>query len=155
MSSLFARHALTLVGIKRSPLDTPASVIRKAAKDTALREIDSQRMQFRPLAVMADWDSQERTYRTLDRHYEIRQLRIFQKMVEKGACACSIYIVDPINFEFDIQAKFIVNTDLYTTRLHRIPLLLKQSSNTRTTMFLIPFMSSSTSLNPVAVRYEN
>ncbi|KAH9477821.1 Isoleucine--tRNA ligase, mitochondrial [Psilocybe cubensis] len=71
--------------MKRSPLNTPASVIRNAAKETALREIDSQRNQFRPLAVMADWDSQERTYRTLDRHYEIRQLRIFQKMVEKGA----------------------------------------------------------------------
>ncbi|KDR72627.1 hypothetical protein GALMADRAFT_73804 [Galerina marginata CBS 339.88] len=70
--------------MKRSPLDTPASVIRTGAKATALREIDSQREQFRPLAVMADWHSKDRTYRTLDRPYEIRQLRIFQKMVEKG-----------------------------------------------------------------------
>ncbi|KAF9559444.1 isoleucyl-tRNA synthetase [Agrocybe pediades] len=70
--------------MQRSSLDTPASVIRKGAQATALREIDSQREQFRPLAVMADWYSPERTYRTLDRHYEIRQLRIFQKMVEKG-----------------------------------------------------------------------
>ena len=46
------------------PLVTPASEIRRAAKATALREIDSQREQFRPLAIMADWDSKERTYRT-------------------------------------------------------------------------------------------
>ncbi|KIM42355.1 hypothetical protein M413DRAFT_444780 [Hebeloma cylindrosporum] len=68
----------------RNPLDTPASVIRKGAEATALREVDSQREQFRPLGIMADWYSKDGTYRTLDRHYEIRQLRIFQKMVEKG-----------------------------------------------------------------------
>ena len=89
-----------------NPLVTPALDIRRAAKETALREIDSQREQFRSLAIMADWDSKERTYRTLgmcryykflcftyhstfffkkkDHHYIIRQLRIFQKMVEKG-----------------------------------------------------------------------
>jgi len=61
-----------------------------------------QKEQFRRLAIMADWDSKENTYRTLgmfftfcaiaeclrwipqDRHYEIRQLRIFQKMVANG-----------------------------------------------------------------------
>ncbi|KAF8970187.1 tRNA synthetases class I-domain-containing protein [Flammula alnicola] len=67
----------------RKAIDTPASVIRDGAKATALREIDSQREQFKALGVMADWHSQENTYRTLDRHYEMRQLRIFQKMVEK------------------------------------------------------------------------
>ena len=48
-----------------NPLVTPASEIRRAAKATAIREINSQREQFRPLAIMADWDSRERTYRTL------------------------------------------------------------------------------------------
>jgi hypothetical protein len=47
-----------------NPLVTPASKIRRAAKATALREINSQREQFRPLGIMADWDSNERTYRT-------------------------------------------------------------------------------------------
>ncbi|KAJ3517915.1 hypothetical protein NLJ89_g199 [Agrocybe chaxingu] len=70
--------------MKRNPLETPPSIIREGARATALREIDSQREQFRPLAVMADWYSNERTYRTLDRHYEMRQLRMFQQMVANG-----------------------------------------------------------------------
>ena len=46
------------------PLITPASEIRRAARATALREINSQREQFRQLGIMADWDSKEKTYRT-------------------------------------------------------------------------------------------
>ncbi|KAJ2930974.1 hypothetical protein H1R20_g6118, partial [Candolleomyces eurysporus] len=60
------------------------SEIRKAAQATASKEVESQKAQFRTLGIMADWDSHERTYRTLDHKYEMRQLRIFQKMVEKG-----------------------------------------------------------------------
>lgn len=48
-------------------MNTPPAVIRNAARETALREIDSQREQFKPLGIMADWDSKERTYRTLGR----------------------------------------------------------------------------------------
>ncbi|KAF9041334.1 tRNA synthetases class I-domain-containing protein [Panaeolus papilionaceus] len=66
------------------PLKTSPLVIREAARKTALREIDSQKAQFRTMGIMANWDSSEDTYRTLDSHYTIRQLRIFQKMVEKG-----------------------------------------------------------------------
>ncbi|KII91192.1 hypothetical protein PLICRDRAFT_37894 [Plicaturopsis crispa FD-325 SS-3] len=61
----------------------PPSTIRAAAKATAEREIAIQRDEFRRLGIMADW-SQGSTYRTLDRAYEIRQLRVFQKMVERG-----------------------------------------------------------------------
>ncbi|KAG6909906.1 hypothetical protein DXG01_014426 [Tephrocybe rancida] len=61
----------------------PASTIREAAHATARREIASQKEQFRHFGIMADW-SDETTYRTLDPKYELRQLRIFQKMVEKG-----------------------------------------------------------------------
>jgi isoleucyl-tRNA synthetase len=88
--------------LQLSPHDTPAVVIREAAKSTALSEVESQKEQFRSLGIMADWDSMENTYRTLgayivpkatmftyiysltDRHYEMRQLRIFQKMVANG-----------------------------------------------------------------------
>ncbi|KAF9523263.1 tRNA synthetases class I-domain-containing protein [Crepidotus variabilis] len=70
--------------LKQDPLETPPEVVRDTAKSTALREITSQKEQFRTLGIMADWDCKERTYRTLDRHYEIRQLRIFQQMVENG-----------------------------------------------------------------------
>ena len=88
--------------LQLSPHDTPPVVIREAAKSTALSQIDSQKEQFRSLGIMADWDSKENTYRTLgarilpllkcrclhtyfsDRHYEMRQLRIFQNMVANG-----------------------------------------------------------------------
>ncbi|KAF8639113.1 hypothetical protein AX17_001728 [Amanita inopinata Kibby_2008] len=61
----------------------PPSTVREAARSTALREILSQKAQFQHFGIMADW-SQNSTYRTLDHKYEMRQLRIFQKMVEKG-----------------------------------------------------------------------
>ncbi|XP_006463993.1 hypothetical protein AGABI2DRAFT_187407 [Agaricus bisporus var. bisporus H97] len=60
------------------------TTIREAANTTALREISSQKSQFWSFGVMADWGSSEATYRTLDHNYEMRQLRIFRKMVEKG-----------------------------------------------------------------------
>jgi hypothetical protein len=81
---------------KQDSLSTPASTIRAAADATAKREIASQKEQYRHFGIMADW-SAESTYRTRrtdladtllkasDPHYEMRQLRIFQKMVEKGA----------------------------------------------------------------------
>ncbi|KAF8646469.1 hypothetical protein AX16_007205 [Volvariella volvacea WC 439] len=61
----------------------PAHTIREAAKVTAIREVASQKEQFKKFGIMADWSS-ESTYRTLDHGYEIRQLRIFQQMVERG-----------------------------------------------------------------------
>ncbi|KAG6820906.1 hypothetical protein H0H93_009680 [Arthromyces matolae] len=62
---------------------TPAATIRDAAHETAVREVASQKEQFQHFGIMADW-SHESTYRTLDPAYELRQLRIFQRMVEKG-----------------------------------------------------------------------
>ncbi|KAM6492390.1 tRNA synthetases class I (I, L, M and V) domain containing protein [Amanita muscaria] len=61
----------------------PARTIREAAKATAIREISSQKAQFQHFGIMADWN-EDSTYRTLDHKYEMRQLSIFQKMVEKG-----------------------------------------------------------------------
>ncbi|KAK2465643.1 hypothetical protein APHAL10511_002187 [Amanita phalloides] len=62
----------------------PAGTIRQAARSTAMREIASQKAQFQPFGIMADWNQDSSTYRTLDHRYEMRQLRIFQKMVKKG-----------------------------------------------------------------------
>ncbi|KAF8999113.1 tRNA synthetases class I-domain-containing protein [Cyathus striatus] len=70
--------------LNKDALSIAPGTIRNAARETALREVESQKTQFRPFGIMADWDSTERTYRTLDHHYEMRQLRIFQKMVEHG-----------------------------------------------------------------------
>lgn len=67
----------------------------------ALDAIDIQKAEMRALGVMADWDSEKNTYRTLgklplvfsiasctdpiqDHDFEIRQLRLFQAMVQKG-----------------------------------------------------------------------
>ncbi|KAJ6486898.1 isoleucyl-tRNA synthetase [Mycena sanguinolenta] len=61
----------------------PPLVIRRAAHKTALREINTQREQFKRLGIMADW-SDESTYRTIDHSYQMRQLRIFRDVVENG-----------------------------------------------------------------------
>lgn len=74
----------TLKDLKKHVSQLSSAEIRSACQATASKEVESQKAQFKPLGVMADWDSQERTYRTLDHQYEMRQLRIFQKMVEKG-----------------------------------------------------------------------
>ncbi|CAL1708916.1 unnamed protein product [Somion occarium] len=57
--------------------------IRAEAEVYAKGQVQNQLGQFRELGIMADW-SPESTYRTLDHEYEMRQLRIFQKMVQRG-----------------------------------------------------------------------
>ncbi|PBK94614.1 isoleucyl-tRNA synthetase [Armillaria gallica] len=52
----------------------------KALKDLG---IETQKEEFQQFGIMADW-SKETTYRTLGHGYEMRQLAIFQKMVENG-----------------------------------------------------------------------
>ncbi|KAI0336726.1 isoleucyl-tRNA synthetase [Cubamyces sp. BRFM 1775] len=72
---------LKQLGVEINQL-TP-SQIRGEAEKFARSEVASQMEQFRQLGIMADW-SPETTYRTLDPEYELRQLEIFKKMVEKG-----------------------------------------------------------------------
>ncbi|KAH7907567.1 tRNA synthetases class I-domain-containing protein [Hygrophoropsis aurantiaca] len=69
--------------LKKDVVTLPPNVIRSAAKSTAEREMQTQKEEFQQFGIMADW-SPKTTYRTLDHQYEIRQLQIFQKMVEKG-----------------------------------------------------------------------
>ncbi|KAL6298677.1 isoleucyl-tRNA synthetase [Sparassis latifolia] len=63
--------------------EVSSNIIRAEAEAYARQEVQLQTSEFRQFGIMADW-SPETTYRTLDPDYEIRQLRIFQKMVEKG-----------------------------------------------------------------------
>ncbi|KIJ34831.1 hypothetical protein M422DRAFT_233237 [Sphaerobolus stellatus SS14] len=70
--------------LKTTHHSVPAEQIRKVAKETAEYEISVQKAEFRKLGVMADWDGEGGTYRTLDHKYEIRQLRVFQELVKKG-----------------------------------------------------------------------
>jgi isoleucyl-tRNA synthetase len=55
--------------------------IRKVARDLALRTIDKQMDAFRSYGVMADWKGR---YETMDKDFELRQLRLFRKMVSRG-----------------------------------------------------------------------
>ncbi|CUA71013.1 isoleucyl-tRNA synthetase [Rhizoctonia solani] len=61
----------------------PATTIRSAAREVARREMETQRGEFQEFGIMADWSS-DGCYRTLDHEYEIRQLKVLQKMVEQG-----------------------------------------------------------------------
>ncbi|KAL0958174.1 hypothetical protein HGRIS_000337 [Hohenbuehelia grisea] len=70
--------------LDKEPMSLTPTEIRSAAGTVAAREVESQKEQFKKLGIMADWDNSTTTYRTLDHSYEIRQLRIFQKMVEQG-----------------------------------------------------------------------
>ncbi|KAI0264675.1 tRNA synthetases class I-domain-containing protein [Gloeopeniophorella convolvens] len=75
--------ALKAVQVEDHRAIAPAE-IRTLANKTANEAVHSQKTEFRELGIMADWDGQGSTYRTLDHDYEMRQLRIFQKMVERG-----------------------------------------------------------------------
>ncbi|KAK7046684.1 tRNA synthetases class I-domain-containing protein [Favolaschia claudopus] len=72
-----------LAELGKDSASLPPSDIRAAAHKTALREISTQKAQFQRLGIMADWGN-ETTYRTIDHAYQMRQLRVFRNMVEKG-----------------------------------------------------------------------
>ncbi|KAI1177375.1 tRNA synthetases class I-domain-containing protein [Nemania sp. FL0916] len=55
--------------------------IRKAARNLASNTVVKQMKSFRSYGVMGDWDKK---WTTMDSAYEMRQLRLFQKMVKKG-----------------------------------------------------------------------
>ncbi|KAL2137887.1 hypothetical protein VTI28DRAFT_7920 [Corynascus sepedonium] len=55
--------------------------IRKAARKLAAKTVTQQMKAFRNYAVMADWDAR---WTTMDMAYEVRQLRLFQKMARRG-----------------------------------------------------------------------
>ena len=63
--------------------DTSAdpATIRKACDAYARKHIDLQRVQFKRLGVLGDW---ENPYLTLNKEYEADELRLFADIVEKG-----------------------------------------------------------------------
>ncbi|KAI8141829.1 tRNA synthetases class I-domain-containing protein [Fennellomyces sp. T-0311] len=71
--------ALEAIRQKGSALS--ATEIRQLARKRALSEIDKQKKSFMSWGVMGDWD---KPYRTLDKDYEIRQLRVFREMMKRG-----------------------------------------------------------------------
>ncbi|KAJ3927300.1 MAG: Aminoacyl-tRNA synthetase, partial [Lentinula lateritia] len=77
-------HHTSLNSVQKDSSNVPPSTIRAAAHAVAVREIASQKEQFRQFGIMADWDNNASTYRTLDHSYEMRQLRIFEQIVNNG-----------------------------------------------------------------------
>ncbi|RIB05940.1 isoleucine--tRNA ligase [Gigaspora rosea] len=55
--------------------------IRFTARKCALNTIEIQMSEFRSWAIMGDWDN---SYKTLEKDYEVRQLKLFHEMVKKG-----------------------------------------------------------------------
>jgi isoleucyl-tRNA synthetase len=55
--------------------------VRRAARNLATKTAEEQMKGFREWGVMADW---EKAWKTMDKWFEIKQLRVFQEMVKKG-----------------------------------------------------------------------
>ncbi|KAK4204000.1 putative isoleucyl-tRNA synthetase [Triangularia verruculosa] len=66
----------TAEGKKMSP-----GAIRKAARKLASKTVLAQMKSFKSYAVMADWENR---WTTMDKEYEIKQLRLFQRMARRG-----------------------------------------------------------------------
>ncbi|EJT99273.1 mitochondrial isoleucyl-tRNA synthetase [Dacryopinax primogenitus] len=69
-----------LVGLDPSASPTK---IRQVSRHYASVSVNIQRREFEQMKILADF-SDPWTYRTYDKEYEIRQLRVFQQMVKKG-----------------------------------------------------------------------
>ncbi|KAI0701964.1 tRNA synthetases class I-domain-containing protein [Cytidiella melzeri] len=69
--------------LKKDIHEVSSAALRMEADKYAKDQAQSQMAQLKQLGIMSAW-SPETTYRTLDHDYELRQLRIFQRMVEKG-----------------------------------------------------------------------
>ena len=63
----------------QSDLDPPS--IRSAARELAKKTVDEQRDKFQSWAIMGDWDN---AYTTMDKTFELDQISVFKRLVEKG-----------------------------------------------------------------------
>src|SRR5665213_1592241 len=66
---------------KAGDTSADAATIRKACEAYARKYIDLQRVQFKRLGILGDW---ENPYLTLNKEYEADELRLFADIVEKG-----------------------------------------------------------------------
>ncbi|MCJ1402786.1 isoleucine-tRNA ligase [Xylographa trunciseda] len=58
-----------------------AVAVRKIARELAARTVEEQKNEFRKWAIMADWAN---AWKTMDKDFEISQLKVFKMMVEKN-----------------------------------------------------------------------
>ena len=71
--------AVTKKGIKRKEMST--TEFRKHCYEYALKQVERQKVGFKRLGVLANW---EEAYLTLQKEFERDQVKVFAKMVEKG-----------------------------------------------------------------------
>ncbi len=72
-------NCVTKNGVDRRT--TPPSEFRKKCREYALTQVDKQRGQMLRLGVVGDYDH---PYLTLDREYEVNQIKVFAKMAMDG-----------------------------------------------------------------------
>ncbi|WP_369085689.1 isoleucine--tRNA ligase [Metamycoplasma spumans] len=66
---------------KKNARDFSALELRKKAAEYALGQVEKQKAQFKKLSLLTDFSE---IYVTLDKRFEAKQLRLFQKMVHDG-----------------------------------------------------------------------
>jgi isoleucyl-tRNA synthetase len=71
--------ALAKKGIKRK--DMPLFEYRKLCYDYAMEQVDRQKVQFKRLGILGEWDH---PYITLQPEYEAAQIQVFNQMAQKG-----------------------------------------------------------------------
>ena len=72
-------QALTKKGVNRKEMTV--SDFRKLCHDYALEQVKMQKIQFKRLGILGEWD---KPYITLNPSYEADQLRVFGAMAQKG-----------------------------------------------------------------------
>jgi len=72
--------AIELEGARTQPNMTPVE-IRLAARELASKAVEEQKESFRSWGVMGDWAN---PYLTMDKDFELRQLKVFREMVVQG-----------------------------------------------------------------------
>ena len=72
-------QAITNSGVDRKSMTT--AEFRKYCYDYALKQVETQKEDFKKLNVIGDWNN---PYITLNPEYEARQIEVFAKMTQKG-----------------------------------------------------------------------
>ncbi|CAG8470009.1 10667_t:CDS:10 [Diversispora eburnea] len=74
--------------------------IRTTARKSALDTVEIQKSEFKSWGIMGDWKN---AYKTLDKEYEVRQLKIFYEMMKKDKISLSIGLHHPALAEAELE----------------------------------------------------
>nr|CAG8472511.1 11615_t:CDS:10 [Entrophospora candida] len=83
--------------------------IRKAAKESAMIALNVQKGEFESWGIIGDWKN---PYKTLDKEYEIRQLKVFHEMVKKALAEAELeynenHISNSVYVKFPISSELV------------------------------------------------